>query len=188
MNAPSPTHVDPPDLRALLGAVAARDRAAFTRLYNATSAKLFGLVLRIVRRRDLAEEILQEVFVKIWNRASDYDADRASPIAWMATIARNRALDEVRRAAPLSIEDTPEAVNIESNEPDPLQHLAASEEFKRLLACLQVLDGDRRDMVLMAYYHGASREELSARYNAPVATIKTWLHRSLKSLRECLGK
>ncbi len=186
----SPPPNPPPnnDLAALMARVAVRDRAAFTALYNATSAKLFGIVLRILKRRDIAEEILQEVYVKIWDRAGDYDAQRASPITWLATIARNRALDEVRRASHLSIEDTPEALNVESSEPDPLQSLAASEEFKRLLACLQGLENDRRDMVLMAYFHGATREELATRYNAPVATIKTWLHRSLKLLRECLGR
>jgi RNA polymerase sigma-70 factor, ECF subfamily len=188
MNAPPPLSSATTDLAALMARVAVRDRPAFTALYKATSAKLFGIVLRIVKRRELAEEILQEVYVKIWDRAGDYDSTRASPITWLATIARNRALDEVRRATHLSIEDTPEALNVESSEPDPLQSLAASEEFKRLLGCLQGLENDRRDMVLMAYFHGSTREELSTRYNAPVPTIKTWLHRSLKLLRECLGR
>ena len=187
MNATSPP-TTAADLAGLMARVAKRDRAAFSALYSATSAKLFGIVLRILKRRELAEEILQEVYVKIWDRAGDYDPQRASPITWLATIARNRALDEARRATPISIEDSPEALNVASNEPDPLQHLAASEEFKRLLGCLQGLEADRRDMVLMAYFHGTTREVLAERFNAPVATIKTWLHRSLKVLRECMGR
>lgn len=176
------------ELSALLAKVGRRDRDAFATVYRATSAKLFGIVLRILGRRDLAEEVLQEVYVKVWDRAGDFDPSRASPITWLATIARNRALDEVRRKHPVSIEETPEALNVESGEPDPLAQLASSDEFKRLLACMQGLEPERRDMVLMAYYHGSSREELSTRFGAPVATIKTWLHRSLKQLRECLGR
>ena len=87
----------PTQLVRLLAEVAARDRAAFAALYNLTSAKLYGVILRISRRRDLADEVMQEVYVKIWERAADFDPARASPIAWMAAIARNRALDELRR-------------------------------------------------------------------------------------------
>ena len=97
----------------LLQRIAARDRPAFAMLYSATSAKLYGIVLRILKRRDIAEEVLQDVYVKIWERAGDFEAGRASPITWMATIARNRAIDEVRRRAPVSIEDAPEALEVE---------------------------------------------------------------------------
>ena len=176
------------ELSELLAQVARRDRQAFAAMYAATSAKLFGIIVRILGRRDLAEEVLQEVYVKIWERAGDFDPSRASPITWLATIARNRALDEVRRKSAVSIEVTPEALEVASEEPDPLAALASSEEFKRLLACMQGLEPERRDMVLLAYYHGTSRDELAARFKAPVATIKTWLHRSLRQLRECLGQ
>ncbi len=106
----------PQEISSLLARVARKDRAAFAAVYQATSAKLYGIVLRILKRRDIADEVLQEVYVKIWERAADFDPKMASPITWMATIARNRALDEVRRKKPDSIEDHPEVLDIASGE------------------------------------------------------------------------
>lgn len=175
------------ELSALIARVAAKDRAAFAAVYEATSAKLFGIAVRILGRREVAEEVLQEVYVRIWERAGDFDPARASPITWMATITRNRALDEVRRRAPVSIEDTPEALDVADGGEDPLAQLTRSEEGRRLLACIGKLEQDRREIVLLAYYQGMSREALAQRFGRPVATIKTWLHRSLAQLRQCLG-
>jgi RNA polymerase sigma-70 factor, ECF subfamily len=175
------------DLSALLRRVAARDRAAFSALYDVTSAKLYGVVVRILHRRDLADDVLQEVYIRIWERAVDYDAGKGSPIAWMAAIARNRALDEVRRKAPVSIEDAPETLEVASEEPSPLDNLNQSQDMQRLARCLDGLEPDRRDMVVLAYRQGLSREELAERYGRPVPTIKTWLRRSLAQLRDCLG-
>ena len=171
----------------LLAGVGNKDAAAFSQLYDATSAKLYGIVLRILKRRDLADEVLQEVYVKIWERAADFDPARSSPITWMATIARNRALDEVRRRVPISIEDAPEAWNVASADAPPLQALELSQDVKRLNACLDRLEPQRRQLVVEAYLQGASREELSQRFGHPVATIKTWLHRSLAQLKACLS-
>jgi RNA polymerase sigma-70 factor (ECF subfamily) len=175
------------DIVQLMGRVARRDRKAFAELYRATSAKMFGTALRILRQRDLAEDIVQEVYAKIWERAGDFDAAKASPITWMATIVRNRALDEVRRKAPLKIEDMPEGFEPAAEPSDPLAGRDRSEGLRRLLACLDKLDPQKRQMVLLAYYNGASRDALAQRYEAPVPTIKTWLHRSLAQLRACLS-
>jgi RNA polymerase sigma-70 factor, ECF subfamily len=177
----------PSALSELLARVGSKETAAFAEVYDATNAKLYGIVLRILRRRDVADEVLQEVYVKIWERASDFDPTRASPITWMATIARNRALDEVRKRVAVSIEDAPEALNVPSREPHPLQALELSQDVVKLKACLDSLDRQRRDIVVDAYIDGASREELSQRYGHPVATIKTWLHRSLAQLKKCLS-
>ena len=174
------------DLSALLVRVAGRDKAAFAALYAATSAKLYGVILRILLRRDVADDLLQEVFIKIWERAVDYDASKGSPIAWMVAIARNRALDEVRRKRPVSIEDAPETMEIASDDPSPLDNLNQSQDRQRLNRCLDGLEPDRRDMVLLAYREGLSREELAERYARPVPTIKTWLRRSLAQLKDCL--
>ncbi|MEQ1697353.1 MAG: sigma-70 family RNA polymerase sigma factor [Hyphomicrobiaceae bacterium] len=176
-----------PNLVALLAGTASKDAAAFGHLYDATSAKLYGIVLRILRRRDLADEVLQEVYVKVWERAADFDPARSSPITWMATIARNRALDEIRKRVPVSIEDAPEALNVASSDPPPLQALELSQDVKRLNACLDRLEPQRKQLVIEAYLQGASREELSQRFGHPVATIKTWLHRSLAQLKACLS-
>jgi RNA polymerase sigma-70 factor (ECF subfamily) len=176
------------DLADLLRRVAAKDRAAFADLYAATSAKLLGVILRILQRRGISEEVLQEVYVKVWERAADYNPAKGSPIGWLATIARNRALDEVRRKAPQSIEDTPEALDVMSDTLDQLSRMEQSEDLQKLVACLDKLEGKRREMVVLAYCHGLSRDDLSQRFSAPVATIKTWLHRSLAQLRTCLSQ
>jgi RNA polymerase sigma-70 factor (ECF subfamily) len=175
-------------LASLVAAVARQDRAAFRTLYGATSAKLYGIILRILVRRDLADEILQEVYVKIWERAGDFDAARASPITWMATVARNRALDEVRRVRPVSIEERREIMNLADSAPAQDDMVARSQDLARLVACLDRLEPERRELVRAAYIEGLSREALAERLNRPVATIKTWLHRSLKQLKDCLGQ
>jgi len=128
------------DLIALLARVAERDRNAFSALYAATSAKLYGVVWRILPSKDRAEDVLQDVYVKIWNRAASFDPAKASPITWMATIARNRAIDEVRRRAPLSIEDAPQALDVPAEGPDPLEAAQQSAELHRLQDCLQGLE------------------------------------------------
>ncbi len=170
-----------------LARVAQGDKAAFARIYQATSAKLYGVVLRIVQRRDVTDEIVQEVYVKIWQRAGDFDRWRASPITWMATIARNRALDEVRKATHLRIDDAPEALNVPDGERLASDWVELNDDYARLLGCLEGLEPMKRDMVKLAYLEGLSREALSERFGHPVATVKTWLHRSLKSLRDCMG-
>lgn len=175
------------DLSALLQRVARQDRAAFAEVYAATSAKLYGIVLRILRRRDIADEVLQEVYVKIWERAGDFRSERASPISWMAAIARNRALDEVRRKSPVSIEDHPEVQDFPSAEETGLAAVMRGEDSKRLADCLARLEADRRQMVVLAYCEGLSRDELAAKYAQPVNTIKTWLRRSLAQLKGCLS-
>ena len=96
------------DLTRLMARIAARDTAAFAALYKQTSAKLYGVVARILTRGDVASDVLQEAYVRIWEKAGDFDPVKGSPLAWMATIARNRALDEVRRVRPVSLEDQPE--------------------------------------------------------------------------------
>lgn len=170
----------------LMQRVAARDRAAFATLYAATSAKLYGVILRILRRRDVADEVLQEVYVQVWERAGQYDAAKASPVTWMATMARNRALDEVRRKRPTPMGDARELVEGVSEEDDPLEQLEQSERLARLRQCLDRLDEERRQVVLLAYREGMSREALAERFACPTGTVKSWLRRSLLQLRECL--
>jgi RNA polymerase sigma-70 factor (ECF subfamily) len=183
----SPIPATGADLGELLRRVAARDAAAFSALYKQTQAKLYGVIARILTRGDLSGEVLQEVYVRIWEKAGDYDVDRGSPIAWMATIARNRALDEVRRVRPVSLEDMPEGFEPAAEEVDPLGARDRSERLTALLDCLKGLDEEKREVVLLAYYRGFSREALARRLNRPVPTIKTWLRRGLAQLRDCLS-
>lgn len=175
------------DLAGLLAAAAKGDQAAFERLYVATRAKLYGVVLRILRRGDLADEVLQETYLKVWRNAGEFDPQKASPITWMVAIARNRAIDLIRRKPDISIEDEPAALEALAENPDPLAAREMTDELRRLLGCLGALDDERRRVVLLAYYNGLSREELAVRFEKPVNTIKTWLRRSLIEIRECLG-
>jgi RNA polymerase sigma-70 factor (ECF subfamily) len=174
------------DLSDLLRRVAARDAAAFAALYQRTSAKLYGVVARILTRGDAAADVLQETFVRIWERAGDFDPVKGSALAWMATIARNRALDEVRRVRPGSLDDQPEGFEPTADEVDPLAARERSEGLAALIGCLEKLDEEKRAVLMLAYYRGLSREALARRFGRPVATIKTWLHRSLAQLRDCL--
>jgi len=177
----------PADLVSLIAAVAKGDEAAFERLYVATRAKLYGVVLRILRRQELAEEIIQETYVKIWNSAGQFNPELASPITWMTSIARNRAIDLVRKKSEASIEEEPDAMEVAADTPDPLARREMTEELKRLLECVGRLEPDRQRLVLLAYYNGWSREQLAEKFAAPINTIKTWLRRSLLDIRECLG-
>ncbi|MFN3349486.1 sigma-70 family RNA polymerase sigma factor [Pseudorhodoplanes sp.] len=177
----------PADLSTLLAATAQGDRIAFERLYVATRAKLYGVVIRILKRQDLADEVMQETYIKIWGNAGSFDPSKASPITWMVTIARNRAIDLVRKRSEASIEEEPEAMDVAADIPNPLAARELSEDLRRLMGCIGTLDTDRKQMVLLAYYNGLSREQLAAKFRKPVNTIKTWLRRSLIEIRECLG-
>jgi|SRR6516164_7197882 len=172
----------------LIGAVAKGDQAAFERLYTATRAKLYGVVLRILGKPELAEEVMQETYLKVWKMAHTFDPTLASPITWMVAMARNRAIDIVRRRSEVSIEDEPEAQNVAAESAPPLARREMTEELKRLLACLGKLDPEKQRIVLLAYYSGWSREQLSTKLDIPVNTIKTWLRRSLLEIRECMGR
>jgi RNA polymerase sigma-70 factor, ECF subfamily len=175
------------DLVGLLAAVANGDEAAFERLYEATRAKLYGVLLRILGRPELADEVMQETYLKVWKMAGKFDPNLASPITWMVAMARNRAIDIVRKRGELSIEEEPEAMAVAAETPPPLARREMTEELKRLLACLGKLDPEKQRIVLLAYYSGWSREQLAKKLDIPVNTIKTWLRRSLLEVRACLG-
>lgn len=175
------------ELVAALQGTARGDREAFRTVYTATSLKLYGIVVRILGRRDLADEVLQEVYIRVWQRAGDFDAASGSPITWLAAIARNLALDEARRKTPRSLEEFPEILQLPSDD-DPSANQERNEDARRLQACLERLEPEKRELVLLAYHYGMTREEISARINRPVATVKTWLRRSLEQLRNCLGQ
>ncbi len=172
----------------LLAAVAKGDKAAFERLYGATRAKLYGVLLRILGRPEAADDVMQETYLKVWQMAGKFDPTVASPITWMVAIARNRAIDIVRKKGDVSVEDSPEAMAVAADTPPPLARREMTEELRRLLGCLGKLDPEKQRIVLLAYYSGWSREQLSYKLDIPVNTIKTWLRRSLIEVRECMGR
>jgi RNA polymerase sigma-70 factor (ECF subfamily) len=178
------TATDTARLAELLARTARQDRAAFGELYALTRAKLFGVTRRILIRGDLAEEALQESYVRIWSHASRYDSGAASAMTWMIAIARNQAIDLRRKAneriatRAVALEDVTLVA--------PQASADDSADLRRVRECLGGLNPDSRDMVLLAYHQGYSREELAVRFSRPVATVKTVLRRSLAALKECL--
>ena len=175
-------------LSGLLAEVARGEAAALVRLYDLTCAKLFGVILRIQPDRSLAEDVLQDVYLRIWQAAVSYDPEAGRPISWLRTIARNRAIDGVRRAGAVEAQG-PTRVHGEdwaARLMDPRDDAAAFLERDALVTCLERLEPAQRDCVVLAYCEGHSREELAQRYDRPVNTIKTWLHRALAALKTCL--
>lgn len=175
-------------LAELLAAVARGQEAAFAELYQATSPKLFAVAVRILKSREVAEEVLQEAYVKVWEKASDFKPEIASPITWMAAIVRNRALDELRRRVPKASADESALENLESDDEHPLTALERQDDVARLMRCLEGLEPEKRQIVRLAYLDGLSREALAKRFDRPEGTIKTWLHRSLAQLKGCLER
>lgn len=179
--------VDTTDLPVLIAASASGDRAAFRRLYDATSAKLLGIALRILRDRQIAEDVVQDAFVKVWQNAGSYSPEAGRPMTWLITIVRNRAIDVVR-ARRDSVMDEGDAVERLAAEADPRDVEGAFVDADRLSRCLGELDVVQRNCFVQAYLDGYSREELAASFAKPVNTIKTWLHRSAATLRLCLER
>ena len=174
------------DLAALLGAIAARDRIAFRTLYDRVGPKLFAIIRRINRDAAGSEEILQDVFLRVWNNAASFSPQAGSAMAWLVTIARNRAIDVLRQKPPLLAMSGDKPHPYDSIA-DPVDSEARLTDIAALRNCLGAIEEPTRSCVLLAYYEGFSRDELAARYETPVNTIKSWLHRGLASLRDCLG-
>ncbi|MCA0921107.1 sigma-70 family RNA polymerase sigma factor [Pseudooceanicola nanhaiensis] len=175
------------ELEDLLARTAMGDRAAFGRLYQLTSAKLFGVCLRILSREQEAEDALQEIYVKIWCNADRYRVVGYSPMTWLITIARNHAIDRLRkrRAAGTSLD---QAEDVPDGTPNPEASAIASSDRAQLLRCFGELERDRSDAVQRAYLLGETYAELAKRFDVPVNTMRTWLRRSLIKLRECLTR
>lgn len=173
-------------LQARLAAVADGDQAALKALYDETAAKLFGVVLRIVRHREAAEDVLQDVYLRIWQHAGAYVPTAGRPITWMCAIARNRAIDRVRARKETPVTDLVDGEDWMNQVPDPYDGESDVLDRGALAHCLGRFDDLHRQCLVLAYCEGFSREELAARFERPVNTIKTWLHRGLASLRSCL--
>lgn len=173
------------DIADLLARTALRDRSAFRRLYDQSSAKLFAVTLRILKDRTEAEDALQDIYVKVWHRADRFAGGGTSPMAWLVAIARNHSIDRLRarRDGHGDVDDHPEIADPARS---PEQAAIDSSERGRLDACLGQLDEVRADSVRAAYLDGYSYQELADRHSVPLNTMRTWLRRSLMKLRECL--
>jgi len=174
------------DIAKLILRVALKDRAAFDALYAATSAKLFGVCLRVLRDRGEAEEAVQDVFVRVWTKADTFAVSALSPMSWLVAIARNRSIDRLRQRRPT--EDIDAAAGVAAGEPDPERRAELSSEGARIDDCMGELEPPRASAVRAAYVEGASYAELAVRHGVPLNTMRTWLRRSLLKLKECLER
>jgi len=176
-------------LAAALARVAAGDRAALRIVYQDTSAKLFGVCLRILNDRSEAEDVLQDVYVTVWRKAGSFDPSRASPITWLVAIARNRAIDRLRASA-MSRRSEPieTAEDVRDDAPAALDLVVAAEQQARLKVCLGELEERHSAVIRSAFLDGVTYEQLAQRMDVPLGTMKSWIRRGLMKLRACLER
>ena len=166
---------------------ASGDRQAFQSVYRSTSAKLFGVILRICGERETAEEVLQDVYATIWRKAGQFDPARASPITWLATIARNKAIDRARTLPKPGRQRPIEEAEHVADGSEPADVAAErSQEHQALERCLGELEARHADAVRTAFFEGRTYESLALAADVPVGTMKSWIRRSLIRLRSCL--
>lgn len=173
----------------LLAAVGRGDERAFAELYQKSSAHLYALLLRILQRRDWAEEALQDCFLRVWQKSESYEPARGAPLTWLMTIARYRALDLLRARRPeVGMPEEGEEPPLTLADPgeDPLQRASETEGVDRLGECLRGLQEEQRRSVVLAYYEGYTHQELARAMRAPLGTVKSWVRRGLTRLRDCL--
>lgn len=171
----------------LLSRVADRDRAAFEALYQLTSARLLGIVIRVLGDRVEAEDVLQDAYIAVWANAGKFDATRASSWAWLGAIARNRAIDRLRARPPV-VQRAPIALaeTLPDPAPSPATQADASNQRSRLDDCLARLEQRRQMLIRTAFFEGATYDELALRTGSPLGSVKSWIRRGLLQLRECL--
>ena len=174
----------------LLARVAgARDRAAFLQLYQLTAPRLNALVTRILRDERLAEDVLQEVYLNIWNRSQSYSSTRAKPMTWMIAIARNRAIDRLRLNRTTAPFLTPiEDIDVADHGLLPLDSMLEHEKGQALKSCIESLEERQRGMIMAAFYEGFTYDDLAKRLGVPLSTMKSWIRRGLAKLRQCLDQ
>ena len=196
-----PTDPRSQELAQLLARVGLADREAFATLYQRTSAQLLGVILRIQRDRGQAEDVLQEVFVNIWRAAGTFDALRSHPMTWLASVARNRAIDSLRRrdSQPVfesttrggggdSDDDYDMLENVPSDAPGPSDILGHVTQARAVKRCLGGLTGEQQQCIALAFYQGLSHAEVASHLRQPLGSVKSWVRRGLLSLKTCLQR
>lgn len=171
---------------ALLAAIARGEREGLRRLYAAESRRLFGIALAILRDRAAAADAVQDAFLRVWDRAGQFDPARGEAGAWLATITRHVALDLARARGRESPTDDP-TLGDAPVEDDPAARLDDAADAARLRACLATLEEKNRRSILLAFVDGLSHGQIAARLEQPLGTVKAWIRRGLLALRECLA-
>ena len=176
-------------LAALLAQVAERRRDAFESLYRQTSATMLGICLRVLRDREEAEDVLQEVYVAVWSKAAQFDQQRARAMTWLGTIARNRAIDRVRaRPSPALHEPIEDHELADDEAPTPAAGIDAALERAQLDDCMDQLEPKRRSLIRTAFFENVTYDVLALRAEAPLGSVKSWIRRGLQQLKACLER
>jgi RNA polymerase sigma factor (sigma-70 family) len=179
----------------LLARTGSGDRAAFATLYERSSAHLLGVLLRIQRDRALAEDLLQEVYVKVWRAAHSFDAAQSQPLTWLTSIARHSAIDSLRRAqvqphiqalTTSMDEETYLEDTVADENPGPLELLSRASDARALGFCMDKLSAQQRLSVALSFFDGLSHAEVAQHMHQPLGTVKSWVRRALLSLKSCL--
>jgi len=182
----NPTSDEPLELVRLLAGTAARDANAFAELYRRTSARLFGIALRMLSDRGEAEDVLQEVFTAVWRRAEVFDPALAGAMTWLVALTRNRAIDRLRQRRESVPDGALDLDRFADERPGPAAQAEAGLEYRRLQGCLDELDPNHGRSVREAFFSGATYNELAQRCRVPLGTMKSWIRRALIQLRACL--
>jgi RNA polymerase sigma-70 factor (ECF subfamily) len=170
-------------LEHLIARCALGDRTAFQTLYDRTAPQIYASLLRLLRRRDAAEDVLQEVFVAVWRRAGDYRADKGRPLTWLTSIARYRALDILRRQRrELPLPEDVDAIGDTEEQPGVVDGRSAN----RLASCMEQLGPEQQQCIRLAYVDGLAHSDIARSLSTPLGTVKSWLRRSLQALKQCM--
>lgn len=175
----------PTDERVLLLKISRGDELAFHELYMQTSPQLYGVALRLMKRRDLAEEVIQEVFLTLWHAADQYDLARGSVRTWLSTITRNRCIDRLRRQPAHSVEIQEQ--HLADDRTDPLHSALSQADLHVLAECFESLNPQQRHCLALAYYDGLTHQEVAHQLDVPLGSAKTWIRRGLDFLKKCMG-
>lgn len=174
-------------LMELLARTALGDQRAFAELYQATSAHLYAVALRILKQGPAAEEALQESFVNVWHHARSYVAARSQPLTWLTSIVRNRCLDQLRRReVETSTLDDDEAADVATGDPTPLDRLLSGADARAIGRCVETLEAGQKQAIALAFFQGLSHAQLANHLRQPLGTVKSWIRRGLERLRACL--
>lgn len=174
------------ELARLLQATARGDRQAFARLYELTAPKLLGAGVHLLKRREWAEDVLQDLFVKVWQRASEYQTERGGVLTWLYSIQRYLALDKLRARRPTEELNEEVSNTLAFEGPDPSMMAMNSDMSVRVHKCLDTLTDVQRRSVTLAFFEGLTHAELTQKLQMPLGTVKSWIRRGLLSLQKCL--
>lgn len=170
----------------LLTRIAAQDRAAFRTLYRDTAPKLMGVLLRMLKRRSEAEDVMQEVYTRIWLKAGRFDRTRGRGMTWVIAVARNLAIDRLRARPATEASDGEEVELVADTRPRAESRLVAQGEARVIAECFGKLEPARAHALRGAYLDGLSYADLASHHDVPLNTMRTWLRRGLQALRDCI--